>query len=68
MSWLKQLSILTLAFLIAGASHTEEENPWEPFDLQTAELDGITLHYDKSFSPKLDSFCASFRDFLDEER
>ena len=68
MSWLKRLSIFTLAFLLAGASHTEEKDPWEPFDLQTAELDGVTLHYDKSFSPKLDLFRVSFKDFLDAER
>lgn len=68
MIWMKRLFILALGWFVVGSSPGEEQNPWKPFDLQTTELDGVTIHNDKAFSAKLDSFRTSFKDFLDAER
>ena len=52
--------ILTLAIFLSG----QTEPPWQDFDLEEIQVDGLTVHYEKSLSAEVEGIRQALSDFL----
>jgi len=62
-----RLAALTLATLFSCLCIAEEKDPWEPLHLESVNMDGATLYYEKSLASQVDFVRVSYKKFLSEQ-